>query len=71
MGAILLLEKLTLLESIMQPSKKENLHALSIEKLSHFRCGTCNKWWSIGDFDKTKIKELFCPWCGIKSKVKK
>lgn len=45
-------------------------HFVSIEKLHHFRCSTCDKWWSIGDFDK-KIKELFCPWCGIKSKVKK
>ncbi len=50
---------------------RKQKHFVSIEKLSHFRCGSCDKWWSIGDFDKTKIKELFCPWCGLKSSVRK
>ena len=35
---------------------------ISIEKLSHFQCGECNKWWSIGD--ATKQTKWFCPWCG-------
>jgi hypothetical protein len=39
--------------------------SVSIEKLSHFRCGHCNKWWSIADAP-TKKKEWWCPWCGKK-----
>jgi len=35
----------------------------SEEKLSHFSCGECRKWWSIGDAPKGKRK-WFCPWCG-------
>ncbi|QQR82580.1 hypothetical protein IPJ70_00485 [Candidatus Campbellbacteria bacterium] len=35
----------------------------SVERLSHFRCGACNKWWSIGDAPLGK-KEWHCPWCG-------
>jgi len=46
-----------------------NKHIVSIEKLHHFRCGVCDKWWSIGDFNKTKVKELFCPWCGVKRNI--
>lgn len=42
---------------------------LSVERLHHFRCGACNKWWSIGDAEKQK-KEWFCPWCGVLQKVK-
>jgi len=41
----------------------------SLEKLYHFQCAKCKKWWSIGDADKTK-KSWFCPWCGIKQKIK-
>jgi len=35
----------------------------SIEKLSHFQCGACNKWWSVGDAPQDK-KEWYCCWCG-------
>ncbi len=37
----------------------------SVEKLNHFRCIDCNKWWSIGDAPIEKT-EWFCPWCGKK-----
>ncbi len=47
---------------------------LSIEQLHHFRCGACDKWWSIGDPSITKPgsgsateREWFCPWCGQKN----
>ena len=42
---------------------------LSIEHLHHFRCGLCNRWWSIGDpsVGKKLITEFFCPWCGKKN----
>ncbi len=36
----------------------------SLEKLSHFRCASCSKWWSIGDAPARD--EWFCPWCGLK-----
>lgn len=38
---------------------------LSLERLYHFRCGSCNKWWSIGDADVTKTV-WYCAWCGEK-----
>jgi uncharacterized Zn-finger protein len=41
---------------------------LSIEKLHHFNCGECKRWWSIGDAEKMK-KEWFCPWCGVLQKA--
>lgn len=43
---------------------------ISKETLTHFNCSSCKKWWSIGDFPKTK-KTIFCPWCGVKLKVEK
>ncbi|MEI6480094.1 MAG: hypothetical protein WCO12_01045 [bacterium] len=45
--------------------KKENPKGeISVEKLSHFRCCLCGKWWSIGD--ALKRKEWHCPRCGEK-----
>jgi len=41
----------------------------SIEKISHFQCGKCKKWWTIGDALEKK-KKWFCPWCGLEQKVK-
>ncbi len=32
------------------------------EKLVHFSCGNCKKWWTIGDAPKDKV--WHCPWCG-------
>jgi len=34
-----------------------------VERLVHFSCSACKKWWSIGDAPEDK-KEWFCPWCG-------
>ena len=34
----------------------------SLERLSHFNCGYCHKWWSIGDAPERTT--WFCPWCG-------
>jgi predicted RNA-binding Zn-ribbon protein involved in translation (DUF1610 family) len=39
----------------------------TIEKLHHFQCYSCNKWWSIGDAN-TKKEIWYCPWCGEKQK---
>lgn len=34
----------------------------SIEILIHFRCPTCQKWWSIGD--PSPQPTIHCPHCG-------
>lgn len=39
----------------------------SVERLVHFRCGVCGRWWSIGDAPPRE--EWFCPWCGQKQKM--
>ncbi|MBP8251746.1 MAG: hypothetical protein KAX40_05240 [Herpetosiphon sp.] len=36
----------------------------SVERLVHFQCGVCQKWWSIGDAPHRDF--WFCPWCGAK-----
>lgn len=38
----------------------------SIEKLSHFSCEKCNKWFSISDAPEKKT-DWVCPWCGSAS----
>lgn len=43
---------------------------ISVEKLTHFKCKFCKKWWSIGDAPSDKL-EWFCPWCGILDKIEK
>lgn len=47
--------------------KKEQKHIISEEIIFHFRCGVCDRWWSVGDAPQVK-KEWFCPWCGVKQK---
>jgi len=39
----------------------------SVEKLNHFRCVYCDKWWSVADAD-TRKENWFCTWCGEKQK---
>ena len=38
-------------------------HTVSIEVLYHYRCGACQKWWSIAD-DPCVGEDKFCPYCG-------
>jgi len=40
----------------------------STERLSHFVCGQCRKYWAIGDAPSTRRK-WFCPWCGAKQEM--
>lgn len=40
----------------------------SLEKLVHFQCGQCQKWWSVGDAPADKTV-WFCPWCGQKQTI--
>lgn len=37
--------------------------AYSIEKLTHFKCDACEKWWTIGDAPMDR--SYYCPWCGV------
>lgn len=37
-------------------------HNFSVEKLYHFRCWECNKWWTIADWKV--VPEVICPHCG-------
>lgn len=37
----------------------------SEEKLKHFNCYKCKKWWTIEDTQNIENK-LFCTWCGLK-----
>lgn len=39
---------------------------VSLEKLFHFQCAECEKWWTIGDFDKIYQPYLNCPFCCAK-----
>lgn len=34
----------------------------SAERLVHFQCSYCDKWWTIGDPPEKDY--WYCPWCG-------
>ncbi|MEM9947989.1 MAG: hypothetical protein AAF810_18275 [Cyanobacteria bacterium P01_D01_bin.36] len=36
----------------------------SIERLYHFNCDACQKWWAIADFPWGSQSSMWCPWCG-------
>ena len=50
---------------VTKASKGPKMPASSLEVLSHFQCGKCAGWWSIGDAVLEDRAEWFCPWCGI------
>ena len=37
----------------------------SIEKIVHFRCNNCDKWWSVGDAPIEETSGWYCTWCGV------
>lgn len=41
-------------------------HKVSKEVLYHYQCGSCNRWWSIGD---VLLERAFCPNCGVLHEV--
>jgi hypothetical protein len=43
-------------------------HKLSIEMLYHYSCGSCGKWWSIGDHPSPTLS-VTCPLCGVQKDV--
>jgi len=55
------------INSKMEINEKKKYHFASLERLFHFRCGSCQKWWSIGDAPKREY--WYCPWCGEKLTV--
>lgn len=46
-----------------------NVHYYSIERLAHYLCGACKRWWSIGD--GPEAGPLRCPWCGAEGQVQR
>jgi hypothetical protein len=36
----------------------------SVEKLVHFNCDSCKKWWTVADAPIEVKKVWTCPWCG-------
>ena len=39
-----------------------NYHFFTIEKIYHFRCYECDRWWSIADW--SYVENIVCPHCG-------
>ncbi len=58
-------------KAVVKSKTKANNSMTSLEVLSHFSCGRCSKWWSIGDAVLEDRTEWFCPWCGIMNKFDK
>jgi hypothetical protein len=48
---------------------KRTMGKKSYEKLTHFSCGVCKKWWSVAEAPCVKDK-WFCPWCGSEQEFK-
>ncbi|OHA16923.1 MAG: hypothetical protein A3C79_01185 [Candidatus Taylorbacteria bacterium RIFCSPHIGHO2_02_FULL_45_28] len=43
---------------------KKIVGSISLERFVHFQCGSCRRWWGIGDAPIRK--EWYCPWCAVK-----
>lgn len=43
-------------------------HMCSVERLVHFHCCSCKKWWTISDWKNTNQK-IACPWCHVTAEV--
>ena len=41
----------------------KSYHGFTVEVLRHYNCGSCSKWWSIGDHQAPGAV-LHCPHCG-------
>jgi hypothetical protein len=43
---------------------------VSLERMYHFRCKACERWWSIADAPGNPAeREWYCPWCGLHQSV--
>ena len=47
-----------------KPSPAKNKAEVSLELLYHFRCASCRRWWSVGDFEWDPKALVCCPHCG-------
>ncbi|MDZ7726299.1 MAG: hypothetical protein U5L75_01825 [Candidatus Campbellbacteria bacterium] len=45
--------------------EEKNIGKKAEERLVHFLCYNCEKWWSIGDPPDDR-DDWYCPWCGKK-----
>lgn len=50
-------------------SMSEQKHGVSIEQLHHFKCCSCNLWWTIGDFQTLNKDKVICPHCGTEAEI--
>lgn len=44
-------------------TKPKKVAKKCVERLTHFSCAHCDKWWTVGDAPEER-KNWFCPWCG-------
>ena len=47
--------------------KRDVVGTVFVERLAHFSCGSCHRWWSVGDW--TIVKRVTCPHCGTRQLV--
>lgn len=40
-----------------------------LERLYHYRCDHCQKWWTVGDIAPQINQEMHCPHCGKKNVI--
>lgn len=43
-------------------------HTVSVETIAHYRCGTCNRWWSVANYGVAR--RMTCPHCGTDADVR-
>lgn len=43
------------------------MHKYSVEKLFHFLCYNCHKWWTISEWEPTTV--ICCPQCNARGEV--
>lgn len=45
-------------------------HEYSHEVLTHLRCGSCRRYWSLSDAENVRLaRGLYCPWCGVRANL--
>ena len=50
-------------------AEERNEGTVSLEKMYHFRCRSCTRWWSIADAPgDPSARAWYCPWCGTEQR---
>ncbi len=52
------------MKNTKRSGKTGTMGSKSLERFMHFQCGSCRKWWGIGDAPARK--KWYCPWCATK-----